>query len=277
MLIGSDLIWRMRVPGLFEHVMMLTSAAARAAVAHDRRLLISPPVKSRFDIDRLGVDGAIVVDGAAGDSQLALFAQEDIPVVTLERHPDHPEHRFHVNADNNASMNVLLDHLAAAGGERIALLIPDWNGIAWMTESLQAYSDWCGRRRRQPIVELSSPIDVPEATFEQSLRLLRHEHRPDAILSVSEGIQGGVLRAARELDLSVPDDLLVACYNDSTTAKLADPPITALDLNSDQQGRLAVELLIELIEKKDAPAAPLIVPTTLNVRASTSRPADSKK
>jgi DNA-binding LacI/PurR family transcriptional regulator len=265
----SDIVSSMQAPASFEHVMRLTHAATRTAFAHDQRLLITTQVTSVGDIDRLSVDGAIISDATPGDPQLDLFAEAGIPVVTLERHPRHPEHRFHVNADNAGNAVILLDHLASAGAERIALLLPDWSGFAWMTETIEAYSRWCDRRRQEPIIEITSAVDVPGAAYERVLRLLSRPQPPDALLASTEGFAGGALRAARQLGLSVPDDLLIASGNDTTAAKVADPPITALELNSDQHGRRAVELLIEMIEGRN-PRGPIIVPSKLNVRASTT-------
>ena len=105
--------------------------------------------------------------------------------------------------------------------------------------------------------------------YEAAGRLLDDE-RPDAIVAQAERYIGGVLRAARERGLRVPHDLRVAAAVDSTQARDADPPVTAIDLQPDVQGAAGVTMLVELLADHEPPA-PHITSAVLRIRASTAR------
>jgi DNA-binding LacI/PurR family transcriptional regulator len=78
-----------------------------------------------------------------------------------------------------------------------------------------------------------------------------------------------VLRAARERGIDVPGALRIAVGVDSSQARLADPPITAIDLHPDETGRAAVDMLLARIGGA-AVAAPRIVSAELRVRVSSA-------
>ncbi|MDQ8044389.1 MAG: substrate-binding domain-containing protein, partial [Patulibacter sp.] len=78
-------------------------------------------------------------------------------------------------------------------------------------------------------------------------------------------------RAARDLGLSVPDDLLVAVALDGSLARASRPTLTAVDIAPALQASMAVELLLARIEGRPATPPPPVLPQLLP-RESTSRP-----
>jgi DNA-binding LacI/PurR family transcriptional regulator len=244
----------------FEYYMRLTRGAASAAFARDHRLLIAPPIRSGAELADLGVDGAIVCDPRPADPQLDLFAEHGVPVVTIEADPARPALDWHANSDNPLTMRVLLEHLAGAGARRIGLVAPAWP-MAWAVESVQAYRDWCATHGLPVLLDTDPAplLDLPEP--------------PDAIIGMVERVAAGVVAAARTRGLDVPGDLLVASAMDSAECREGSVPITAADLDPDQLGQAAVDLLLARIRGEDAPR-PVLVPVALRTRASTDRARD---
>ena len=83
----------------------------------------------------------------------------------------------------------------------------------------------------------------------------------------------GVLRAARELDLRVPEDVSVIGIDDHEMADFFDLTTVAQPVH--EQGRLAATLLLEALDEdvgqRTRPPA-IIVPTRLVVRRTTAPP-----
>ncbi|HYZ29572.1 MAG TPA: substrate-binding domain-containing protein, partial [Thermoleophilaceae bacterium] len=77
-----------------------------------------------------------------------------------------------------------------------------------------------------------------------ALALLQAEPRPTAVLAMSDELAVGVLAAARELDVRVPDDLSVLGWDDSASARAGDPPLTTVGQSLHDQGRTCARLLI---------------------------------
>lgn len=252
-----------------DYYMQLASGAAQVAFAGRHPLLLPPQVETVDDVRELGVDGAILSDPARDDPRIALFEALELPLVTIERDLGRPHHRWYVEGDNRGNMRLLLDHLAAAGGRRIALLCAD-SAWSWSAESEAAYRAWCAEHDRVPLVEPTSLRHVGTSAYDRACALLDRDDRPDAIVALAERYATGVVRAARERGLRIPEDLLVAGGIDSHQAAEGDPPITVIDLQPALQGAAAAALLVALTEGEQ-PEAPRITPSRLRVRASTQR------
>jgi DNA-binding LacI/PurR family transcriptional regulator len=252
----------------FDAYMRVIRAATETALHSDHRLLISPPLRSSEDLVDLAVDGAILCDTVPGDGQLDLCRRLDTPVVTIERDPDHPDHRWHVNSDNAESMRMLLDHLHAAGARRIAVLTSGW-GNTWTVDSLRGYLAWTRERGLEPIVDAANGTAADLTAYERAGVLLDGPNAPDAIIGLPERYASEVLRAARNRGITVPGELLVATGIDSIDAREGHPSVTALDLDPAAVGRAAVQLLLSRIRGEEA-EAPVTIPAVLRVRESSA-------
>ena len=78
----------------------------------------------------------------------------------------------------------------------------------------------------------------------------------------------GVIRAARELGLSVPGDVAVVGFDDAPLAAHADPPLTTVKQDKLGIGAAAATALVGLIESESAPPPALVLPVELVVRRS---------
>lgn len=250
-----------------DYYMQLAAGAARAAFDRDCPLLLTPAIDGLAELRSLGVDGGIVCDPATNDRRLGFFEELRLPVVSVERDLGRPASPWYVRSDNEANTRALLDHLASAGGRRIALLAAssDW---AWARECRSAYLDWCEHRGVEPVVVPTGLHHLETSAYQATCELLARHEPPDALLAMAERYSVGVLRAAREAGFRVPDDLLVATGIDSHGARQGDPPVTAIDLRPALQGAAAAELLIERIDGSGE-GRPRITPADLHVRAST--------
>ncbi len=81
----------------------------------------------------------------------------------------------------------------------------------------------------------------------------------------------GIIQAAHEAGLSVPDDLSVLGIDDMPLSSYFTPSLTTLRQDMAAIGRHAVELLLHTIENPDAPAEHICVSPELIIRDSTTR------
>jgi DNA-binding LacI/PurR family transcriptional regulator len=252
------------------YYMELAMGAAEASLAAELALVLLP---AGLEPDRLAateVDGLIVADPVRDDPAVGrLAARGGTPIVTCERDPTPgARHAGCVRSDHTAALRELLDHVAAAGAERIALVAAG-DETAWSAELGRAYRAWCAEQGR-PELEARVPI-VPRPEYAEGAvaGLLAGPERPGAILCAPDGAAPAVVRTLARHGLSVPGDVLVASCVDGATMASADPPLTAIDLQPGLAGRAAASLLADLLAGRAEPGAELEIPTRLVPRPST--------
>ncbi|SJM54554.1 putative LacI-family transcriptional regulator [Gulosibacter sp. 10] len=219
-------------------------------------------------------DGLIVFDPQRDDPVIRQAAEAGIPVVTGERPlSDSEAIRGVVHGDHRASFPVLLDHLAACGARRPALIAPV-ESTDWAISARAAYRQWCREAGVEPSIRETSFPGSSEEVHAAAIGLVA-DPGIDAIVSMTDGTVLEVLAAAAASDRVPGEDLLLAGAADSPVLVHTDPHITSLDLHPREFGAQCLRLLVRVIEE---PPAETIVETstvTLRVRASSAGRAQS--
>lgn len=219
-------------------------------------------------------DGALVVDPVAGDRVVDDAQRRSAPVVTVSRFVDQPEEMPAVGSDYVAGMTAILDHLAAAGYERPAL-VSTRQPFAFASACLEGYEAWMRASGRKGWLRYAPHHPSVASGLTAARALLNLKVPPDAIVAVTEPLAVGALRALAEQGIRVPEDFGLASVSDSERLRSASVPVTALDVYPAELGRRAIAMLVELIEGEPANQASLSLsmelPTQLHARASTAR------
>jgi LacI family transcriptional regulator len=92
---------------------------------------------------------------------------------------------------------------------------------------------------------------------------------PTAIFAFNDNVAVGVMSAARARGLSIPDDLSVVGFDDSELAEIVTPGLTTVRQPLAEMGRMAVSLLMRLLENQRVDALRIELATKLVVREST--------
>jgi len=164
--------------------MRLASSAASAAFSQDEALMLLPPAIVQTGLRGIELDGGIVVDPSPLDPRVSLLSGQGLPVVTIERDLGRPDDPWYVASETDANTRQVLDHLAAQGARRIALLVPktDWG---WATETLTAYDAWVREHGAPRLVVPVAMQPGEESAFVAARRLLARRSPPDAVFVVA--------------------------------------------------------------------------------------------
>ncbi len=253
----------------FAYYAQLMSAATAAAIDHGYALVLTSGVDSRA-WRNVGLDGAIVVDPVRSDPLCRELRAHAVALVTAGRVPHEQKAGPWIDNDHVAGTCSILDHLAARGARRIALLASP-PVTSYADDTLAGYERWCAAHGQEPVVAKARDDLTEGSGFEATVRLLRRRRPPDAIYATLDRLALGALLAAQSQGLAVPRELLVAGCTDSEAGKLARPSLTALALNPEEIGRRAVKMVIEMIEGTTPKPENVIVPTRVLPRGSTRR------
>jgi LacI family transcriptional regulator len=138
---------------------------------------------------------------------------------------------------------------------------------------------------RRAVAEVGASLDVIEApnlkigSGRELGREVLQSRRIDGVICPSDPLAVGVIQAATDLDIGVPDDLLVIGYDDDHFASESNIPVSTVGQPGRQMGELAVELLIEEIRQpsghihRTETLDPHVIPrrSTLRSREDTSK------
>ena len=91
----------------------------------------------------------------------------------------------------------------------------------------------------------------------------------DAIVAANDLLAIGVLHAAHDLGVAVPEELAVVGMDDTELAQVFQPTLTSVNLGSSERGTRAAELLLARLRDPGREATTVVVPPELKVRRST--------
>jgi DNA-binding LacI/PurR family transcriptional regulator len=248
----------------------LLNAATRTSLERGSPLVIAPSTAGERTWGRLPLDGVIVIDPADDDETIPLLRARGVPMVFIGRDRRGTADDIVVQNDRALATRAVLDHLRDAGAARPAILTLR-TFESFTEDCLEAYRSWCADRGVVPRAHVAS-IDASagEAAIRGVAETFLSSDDADAVFCIYERLGLDVLAAARARGIRVPEDLLVATISEVGAAAGADPPLTTLDVQQSRLGEIAAGLLCDALDGV-AVASVLDVPTTLQVRRSTTR------
>ena len=110
------------------------------------------------------------------------------------------------------------------------------------------------------------------AGYRHALDLLSQVNPPTAIFAGSDMQALGVIRAARQLGLRVPEDLSVVGYDNLPLTEWTNPPLTTVTQPLREMGALGAQMLITFAEGKQPATQSLELGTEFVERGSTAPP-----
>ena len=248
-------------------LMELAASAAEEALRRSLALVLVPPQPSGEARPPLEIDGALVVEPTADDPHINWLLDGGLPVVSLGRCPGR-EDCPHVDLLSKDAAELLLNHLKAAGAEKIAVMLGDKPRTSYQ-ETEEAYLSFCRDSGQRPILMRLDEGGGEMAGQAGAAELFQKHPEVDGLLALVDAFAVGALKAAEAGGLAVPGQLKIATRYDGLRAKLAHPPLTSLDLHLDEVAALGVELLARQMAEPGSPAVLWPSRPKLVVRQST--------
>lgn len=213
------------------------------------------------------IDGLFILNPRDDDRGIDSLLDAGFPIIC---DPDrkHP-HACGVGIDNFSAAKTAVSHLIGLGHKRIACI--NFGASRYLTVSARCNG------YKAALKEAGLPYDERlvrwadfshESGYEAALALLEAGEKPTAIFSGNDTIAIGILGALRERGLRVPQDIALTSIDDIPSARFLDPPLTTVRVSALDFGRIAGEMLIELVNGKRPDPSRVILETQLIVRGS---------
>jgi LacI family transcriptional regulator len=156
-----------------------------------------------------------------------------------------------VMIDDKGGAAKATQHLIDLGHRRIGFIGgPDKSNSA--RDRLAGYKSALTRNRYPVNKNLIQKGDfTPQSGYLAAKELIQRE-RPTSIFAANDQMALGAIRAIKEMELRVPDDLSIVGFDDIPVSSYFDPPLTTVEIPKYHIGAVAMEMLVNLISKKNA-------------------------
>ena len=237
-------------PSRLGFLMEIAAVAAAVAMEQGVALVLVPPVEfKRAPIERLDVNGVLVVEPLENDPEVARLRERGIPVVTIGWQSNDATDLPYVDLHSAYTARLLLDHLRAQGGRNIALVLGEQRRNSYR-ETEREYRAFA-RHHKMPSRILRLDETGGEATARIACReLLNDDADIDALCVPVDAFATGAVRAAADLGRGIPRDLTIATRYDGQRARESRPQLTAVNLHLPEIAAIAVDLLLHDISGK---------------------------
>lgn len=258
-------------PDASETFNRLSGAMATSSLRRGLGLVHVPEVGgSGHDLPPM--DGCIVAHPYENDRTIRVLEQARIPFVLADPDPARDDIPWVVGVDYSTGVRTVLD-LATGEGNRHVVLMPGTERNAWNVVAEATYRIWCAENGQQPDVQAmseGSTADDVRSTVRTVIGRIRCNGRPLCLVYSDSSSTPAVLAALKELGKRVPEDIGLATLTDTVHTRIAEPPITGMDLSHEKLAEQAVALLVSRVSGESAPDRVQLVAPVVNGRVSTT-------
>jgi DNA-binding LacI/PurR family transcriptional regulator len=233
-------------------------------------------------ISRATADGFVAVGLSEDHPEVEQIRRAGLPMVLVDGDA-FPEHGS-IESNDEVGARTAARHLLALGHREFAVVGVEPPNMPGLREYSPGPTETVASRRLagyrqglalggvalgdERIVVGASSFDGGVAAFR---RIWEDELRPTAVLAMSDVMAIGVMWAAREVGLRVPDDLSIVGFDDLDVAPHSNPPLTTVHQPIRQKGEESAKLLLRMIASPDLERPEhKVLETRLIIRGSTA-------
>ena len=217
------------------------------------------------------LDGAIWALRDFHPEDIRMIDERQVPLVLARKYDSAPADRYNCCYINFAEASYRMTrHLLEMGHRRI--------GLMFENVSQQFMNSFCqgwerALREEQAPIEDDLLLNAPntmQGGYTKAVELLERGEMPEAVFCASDEQAFGVLKAAHEKGVPVPERLAVAGFTDSPMSNLCNPELTTIDLPIYRLGIIAARMLFDVIEDTGSEVTPgeVVLQPKLRIRRS---------
>jgi len=192
-----------------------------------------------------------------------------LPVVTVGWHTNNPAVDV-VRTSDDEGMRQAVDHLVGLGHSRVVHVDGGSGPVSTSRRrGYRAAMRRCGLAQEARVVR--GGISQEDGSG-AARHLLAGDALPTAIIAYNDDVAVGLVGSLSGAGVSVPGEMSVVGWDDSSLARLPHVNLTTVRQDADVMTRLAVERSVARIRNEPVPDREQVLPPSLVVRGSTAAP-----
>jgi LacI family repressor for deo operon, udp, cdd, tsx, nupC, and nupG len=181
-----------------------------------------------------------------------------------------------IRIDNRAAAKTMVNYLISLGHKRIGVI----SGLKDNPHAIDRLEGY-----KEAIAEAGIPFEkdlIAEGDFTMwsglnaAFQFCNMKTRPTAIFSMNDEMAIGAMQTLKNQGIRIPEDISVTGFDDIAYAKYSDPSLTTISQPAEEMGKMAMDMLLKVIEGEPLSQRECVLPTEFIIRKSTG-PAPAKK
>lgn len=228
------------------------------------------PAKEKFFLNSMlseKVSGAIIVPTSGNKSLYGKLVEDGFPMVMVDRRPSHLNVDT-VSINNEAGGYQATKRLIQNGHTRIGIIC----GIKELSNTKERLTGY-KKALKDMNIEVSEELITYGNYIESGGRkamntLLSLGRPPTAVFSTNNLMTLGCIKLLYQRKISIPDEMALIAFDDSTWAEALIPPLTTVKQPGYELGVNAAELLIKRLNNSDSYTVNIVLNPELVIRQS---------
>ena len=210
-------------------------------------------------------DGVIIPSSCFDAKLMDILNSESFPYIILGAPGAKTAAAAWVDIDNEQGGYLAVKHLQANGYTNIFLVLEDLTTVFAQSRQrgFQKAMEENGQSRAESIIQCRD-MDSLQEKVKAAIEI----QKADAFLCSGNEIAYYVLKAIAQSGYKVPADIGVVTFDNYPLAEFMAPPLTAVDINTYELGRIASQKLLEQIKNKELRQEQILLAVDLIVRRS---------
>lgn len=178
----------------------------------------------------------------------------------------------YVTIDNNTAAQKMMRYLISVGCKKITFVNHDANRYTYAKLRLQGYYEALAQAGLP--ADGSRVVTLPDLSFQSTVSIvtamLQSQELPDAIFCVSDAVAAAALRACALSGIRVPQDIMVAGFENYDISVMTTPDITTISQPLYEMGYTACMRLFAMLDNPQEIPQNCMMDAELVVRESTN-------
>lgn len=214
-----------------------------------------------------GVEGLITIDTSVDEPPR-------VPTIAVAGHKK-VENVTNIILDHRSAAQLALRHLKDLGHKRIAFL----RGQEKSSDSATRWEALCEAANDleieilpELVLQIEGIDSTPDLGYPYGIKLMEKNILFTALVAYNDISAIGAMKAFKEGNLRVPQDVSIVGFDDISIASFSIPPLTTIRQPLQEMGRIAAKTVLGLIEEQEDYVEEIAVEPKLIARGSTAPP-----
>jgi len=236
---------------------------------------VSEEKKSIENLRKQFVDGFVFVSGYNSFDHIKELNDDKVPVVVADRELGDIKVPS-VLVDNLGAMRDTVNYLHGLGHKRIGYISYTYNNQTTVEKRFKGYRKGLKENKLNfdpdlVIISKNLRLNELEGSCEAVKEIITSKNIPSVIMTASDFIAVGVIRALKELKFKIPEEISVMGFDNIMMSQYTDPLLTTIKQPKRQMGTTAMNLLLDIIEGKRIKEKNIMLSTELVERQSVAK------